>query len=400
MKQSTIKKREKQLLYLLKQAIEHTKEAVMITNANLQYPGPKIMYVNRALSEMTGYSKNELLGKSPRILQGSKTNNILLNEITQKLLAGKPAFGQVIYYRKDGSEMHMELDIAPIWDEKNKITHYISIQRDITSTIKEAIEKEEILGEFDHGMKTHLSTIKGYVQLIENKSVDAKITQYLHNAEIEIDKILKLVINNRDTRMTQANNTIMQVEKFDIDTLIAQTIKNVKVTCNKHKIARRGKVNISLQIDAYRISQVIEHLLSNAIKYSPNSDRVIIRAKKDPKCVTISIEDEGMGIAIEKQEKIFQRFYNSPSVNNETNSKTGFDLYLASEIIKAHGGDIHVQSTPGNGTIFFVTLPLRNRNIKKNITELFNESNHRNGHQTSQISNAQIHTNYVSDKIN
>src|SRR6185437_10743214 len=217
MKLSTIKKRQKQLLYLLKQAIEHTDEAVMITNANLKYPGPKIMYVNKALCEMTGYSRNEFIGKSPRILQGTRNNDIFDSKISERLQRGKSYYGYVINYRKDGSEIHVEVNIAPIFGEHNIITHYISIQRDITHSIKKEIEKDEILGELDHGMKTHLATVKGYLQLIEKKSLDTKITQYLQNMELEVEKILQLLFNIKETRNKQSNSLI-QVERFDIDT--------------------------------------------------------------------------------------------------------------------------------------------------------------------------------------
>lgn len=196
----------------------------------------------------------------------------------------------------------------------------------------------------------------------------------------------------------------MQIEKFDLDNIISQTIKNVKVANKTHKIARRGKVNQKLQIDAFRISQVIEHLLNNAIKYSPNSDKVIIRAKKDMKCITISVEDAGKGISLEKQEKIFQRFYEQSSSNNEPEVKTGLGLYLASEIIKAHGGIINVQSIPGKGSIFSFTLPLKNKNIRKNITELFNERSYNNGNghakSQSQIVNPFLNNNYSRKEIN
>jgi PAS domain S-box-containing protein len=400
MKQSTIKKREKQLLHLLKLAIEHTNEGVLITNANLNPPGPKIVYVNKALCEMTGYTKNEFLGKSPRLLQGPRSNDILLDKISKKLHTGKSYYGYVINYRKDGSEMYMELNIAPIWSEKNKISHYISIQRDITASLKIEIEKNEVLGEFDHEIKTHLTTIKGYLQLLEKKSLNSKFTQYIQSADREIDKILKLLLNIRDTRNNQTNNTIMQVGRFDIDAIITQTIKNVKVTSNSHKIARRGKVNQKMQVDAFRISQVLEHLLKNVIKYSPNSDTVIVRAKKDLKNIVINIEDDGRGISPEKQEKIFHRFYLSGNAKGEVDSGNGFGLYLASEIVKAHGGIMNVQSTLGKGTIFSITLPLNNKNIKKNINELFNNISNENNHISTSIPASLLNNHLTFEKIN
>ena len=103
-----------QLLKLLETAVAQAKEAVLITSARLDPPGPEILFVNPAFSEMTGYSQEEVLQKTPRILQGPKSDRVMLTELREALSRGEPFSGETINYRKDGSEYYVEWDISPI----------------------------------------------------------------------------------------------------------------------------------------------------------------------------------------------------------------------------------------------------------------------------------------------
>ncbi len=119
-------------LQLFAIALHNTTDAVMITTSHLQHPGPEVIYVNRAFTQITGYFPEEILGKNPRILQGSKTDSQLLKRLKQELSQGRIFQGEVINYRKDSTEFNCQLYIEPIRNNQNKITHYLAIQRDIT----------------------------------------------------------------------------------------------------------------------------------------------------------------------------------------------------------------------------------------------------------------------------
>ena len=115
---------------LLENAMEHSFNGIMITKAEPGYP---IVYVNDAFSEMTGYSAEDIVGKSPAILQGPKTDRAVLDRLGQTLSEGGLFHDEAINYRKDGSEFVMEWKIVPIRNEKEITSHYLAIQRDITS---------------------------------------------------------------------------------------------------------------------------------------------------------------------------------------------------------------------------------------------------------------------------
>jgi PAS domain S-box-containing protein len=122
-----------QLLRLLETAVAQAKEAVLITSARLDPPGPEILFVNPAFSEMTGYSQEEVLQKTPRILQGPKSDRAMLTELREALSRGEPFSGETVNYRKDGSEYYVEWDITPIRSSGGQISHFLSIQRNVTA---------------------------------------------------------------------------------------------------------------------------------------------------------------------------------------------------------------------------------------------------------------------------
>jgi len=126
------KHKYKKHVELLESAIENDYDSILITEIELEKPGPKIVYVNDGFCKMTGYSKDEVLGKTPRILQGPKTDRAVLDKLKRRLGQGKSFFGKAVNYRKDGSEFINQWDIHPLTDEEENITHWVSYQHDIT----------------------------------------------------------------------------------------------------------------------------------------------------------------------------------------------------------------------------------------------------------------------------
>ncbi len=121
-----------QKLELLESAIRTDYDSILITELTLEEPGPKIVYVNDGFCKMTGYSKDEVIGKTPRILQGPKTDRAVLDKLKKRLREGRSFFGQAINYRKDGSEFVNQWDIHPLTDSDGNITHWVSYQHDIS----------------------------------------------------------------------------------------------------------------------------------------------------------------------------------------------------------------------------------------------------------------------------
>ncbi|MDZ7720088.1 MAG: PAS domain S-box protein [Balneolaceae bacterium] len=126
------KEETKKQLKLLESAIRSDYDSILITTLDLEKPGPKIVYVNDGFTRMTGYSKEEVIGKTPRILQGPKTDRKVLDTLKRRLKEGQAFFGHTVNYRKDGSEFINQWDIHPLTNEDGEITHWVSYQHDIT----------------------------------------------------------------------------------------------------------------------------------------------------------------------------------------------------------------------------------------------------------------------------
>lgn len=122
----------KHQLELLESAIRNDYDSIIITELSLEKPGPKIIYVNDGFTRMTGYTKQEVLGKTPRILQGEKTDRSILERLKRRLIEGQAFFGHTINYRKDGSEFINQWDIHPLMNTQGEVTHWVSYQRDVT----------------------------------------------------------------------------------------------------------------------------------------------------------------------------------------------------------------------------------------------------------------------------
>jgi len=129
---TTVRDRAVKNLQLVEAAIRNDYDSILITEMELDNPGPVIVYVNDGFTKMTGYTREEVVGKTPRILQGPKTDRAVLDKLKYSLINGKSFFGQTINYRKDGSEFVNQWDIHPLLDEKDNITHWVSYQHDIT----------------------------------------------------------------------------------------------------------------------------------------------------------------------------------------------------------------------------------------------------------------------------
>lgn len=146
----TKKKEEKErCLSLLESAVSNDYDSILITELDLETPGPKIVYVNDGFCEMTGYAKEEVIGKTPRILQGPKTDRKVLDKLKNRLEKGQCFFGQTINYKKDGTEFVNQWDIHPLTDKEGNPTHWVSYQHDISKRKRAEQQLVDTKIEFD-----------------------------------------------------------------------------------------------------------------------------------------------------------------------------------------------------------------------------------------------------------
>lgn len=164
-----------QQLYFLQSAIEQTNDAIMITTAELTDPGPEIVFVNPAFTRMTGYRAEEILGQSPRLLQGLRTDHRVLDQLRQKLSKGQPFTGEIINYRKDGQEYHIQWNVTPVGAHNGQVEHLVSVQRDISARKQAEKNLKESLAQIERVKQEWESTADSLSELICLVDAEEKI---------------------------------------------------------------------------------------------------------------------------------------------------------------------------------------------------------------------------------
>jgi signal transduction histidine kinase len=234
----------------------------------------------------------------------------------------------------------------------------------ITESLRQANQqKDNFLGFASHELKNPLAVIKGYAGVLEKKAehknakefadLAVKINQQTTNATMLIDDLLDI------TRIREGKITY-RFEEFSIDALVKESIENQKKALNSHTIIfkKEGSAVHTVWADRGRMGQVLTNLISNAIKYSPNANKIIVTVKNRKTTVTISVKDFGIGITREAQKKIFQPFFRSNRAEASTKG-LGVGLYIVQRIITQHKGKLLVESTLNKGSTFSVVLKIK-----------------------------------------
>lgn len=380
----TIRKRREERLRLLESVVVNANDAIIITEAQpIEEPGPRVLYVNEAFTRMTGYTSEEILGKTPRILQGENTDRTTLNKIHTALLDWQSIVVELINYRKDGSEFWVEMSIVPIANETGWYTHWIAVQRDITDrkqAEKQKIEiireqvareeaqaanraKDEFIATVSHELRTPLQAVIGWTQILKRKLLDRTMMNRAletieHNAKMQAKLIEELLDLSRiaqgkvDLKMTAIS--LCQVIEIAIDTL-RPIIEAKEIQLNTYLDDR----DVSILGDAERLRQVVSNLLTNAIKFTPDRGNIEVSLYYNDSHAQIIVKDNGKGISAEFLPYVFDRFRQADCQNSSAQTGLGLGLAIARQLVEMHGGTIHADSLGENqGATFTVLLPL------------------------------------------
>ncbi len=290
---------------------------------------------------------------------------ISLSEIPgSKVLAGaKQAEATICFKKKTNKEEFWHIARAKgIFDRRRKLQFVVVVLTDITARKKIDRQKDEFISIASHELKTPVTSLKAYTQVLEKRFEKAGDTNSVHQLakmDAQIDKLTNLIHDLLDVTKIQEGQLQFNKSAFAIDALIIETVEEVQRTTQKHRIIVKGRTKNHVFADRERISQVIVNLLTNAIKYSPHAETVIVETAVNPSHVTVCVRDFGIGIAKEKQSNLFQRFFRVAGSKQETYPGLGLGLYISSEIIKREGGKIWVESVEGKGATFCFTLPIK-----------------------------------------
>ena len=282
------------------------------------------------------------------------------NAFSKGLLEGKLSF-QLRLLLKDESMRWVRFHGSVYNDTKGKPERIIGTALDISATVEFQQQKDDFLAIASHELKTPLTSIKAYNQLLSSliKKGDQIISlNIIKKTERQIEKMIKLIHNFLDLSKLENAQLKLQKEDFDLNDLVSETINYYNLPENKERLRFQKAELPHIHADKSKIGHVIDNLLSNALKYSGPNDPVLLTTITHRHSVILCVQDQGRGINESSKEKIFQRFYRADNIVGGTTSGFGIGLYFSSEIIKLHGGKIWFKSNEGEGSTFFFSLPI------------------------------------------
>jgi signal transduction histidine kinase len=260
---------------------------------------------------------------------------------------------------KDGRDVYFINNLIGIVED-GCIKRAWGTQSDITARKALEKQKDEFIGVASHELRTPVTSIKAYAETLYDMLLDtgdSASAELAIKLDQQVDRLRNLIHDLLDaTNLTEGGGVFRQ-ESFDLGTLVEDTVDLLQRTTKTHIIEHELDALPPVVGDRDRIQQVLNNLVTNAIKYSPEANRVVIRTKSEDGKVTVSVQDFGIGMKENVQGMVFDRFFRAPDPKVSTYPGLGLGLYIAAEIVKRHGGEMWVESKRGKGSTFYFTLP-------------------------------------------
>ena len=384
------RKKQEERLRLLESIAVNANDAILVTEAEpVDEPGPRILYANQAYLKMSGYTLEEVLGQTPRIMQGPDTDPSSRDKIRRALKRWKPVVVEMLNYRKDGTQFWVELSIVPVADERGWYTHWVSLQRDVTArkeaeallirTSEEAERareeaeaansaKSEFLSRMSHELRTPLNAILGFGQLLELEEQTPGNRESTEQILKAGRHLLELINEVLDISRIETGKMSMSLEPVSVALVARETLDLVRPMAEQYSvtISESGVFDCDFLVrgDRRRIKQILLNLLSNAIKYNHAGGHVTLwiearagcEGEGEAPCLRMCVTDTGPGIAPEMRERMWVPFDRLGAESSGVEG-TGIGLALSHRLAQAMDGALEFDSTREAGSTFWLELP-------------------------------------------
>jgi PAS domain S-box-containing protein len=348
---------------------------------------------NTGAERMYGYTAGEILNRPLSTLIPAD-RNFEVRDILDAIRRGESVTNfETVRITKRGAPTDASLTVSPVRDASGAIVGASGIQRDITEQKRAAAERERLLrdaqearavlaeqnerllevdrlkDEFialvSHELRTPLTSIRGYLELVLEDELPREQREYLEVVERNSHRLLRLVSDLLLLAQIDARKLTLELQPLDLSRVAAESVEAARPAAEANGIELTfAKAALPLlHGDRARIAQVLDNLVSNAIKFTPAGGRVEVGSRIEGDAAVVAVEDSGIGIATEEQAQLFKRFYRAASATKREIQGTGLGLSISRAIAEEHGGEITVSSEQGVGTTFTLRLPLAETDV-------------------------------------
>lgn len=341
------------------EAIVNTvREPLVVLNKDLQ-----VLTANKAFYQAFEIIPEKIENKPFYEVGGGELNIPKFKKLLRNVLNKDAAFEdfEIEYTTESKGKRILILNARKFYRQINATQTILLAIEDVTKQRNSEKQKDEFAALIMHELKNPVSTINGYLQLIQAhlaKTGDKKVLEYARIMKEQVYRLTSLINGLLNSTHIRAVGFNYNYSVFDIGELIRETVASVQTNCTTHTLYIKKNVSRYIKGDRDRISQVLINLIINAIKYSPHADKVIIRAEIVINKVVVSVQDFGFGISKENQKRVFDRFFKINGSQKDTYYGIGLGLDISSQIVRHHKGRIWVESSGKKGSLFSFSIPL------------------------------------------
>ncbi len=339
-----------------------------------------ITYVNDKFCNISGWSREELIGKSHKLINSGTHSKEFFVELWKTISTGKVWVGEICNRKKDGSYYWVESTIVPLFDEHEEIAEFIAIRFETTNRklleehliasremeVRANSAKSEFLSNMSHEIRTPLNGIIGMADLLKDTKLDGEQSEYTE-AIVNSGKTLVDLINDiLDLSKIESGKIELEIVETNLDSLIKSIIVPHQINCKSKGIdfqLQLPQLERNILVDDSRFGQIINNLLSNAIKFTEHGfvKLDIQTESEDPEQVTLSfiLKDSGIGISKDNQQKLFKSFNQAESSISKKYGGTGLGLSIVKKLTELMGGTIRLESELGKGSTFTLNFTLK-----------------------------------------
>ena len=320
----------------------------------------KVITINEMALSLLNTTSEQAIGQSILTLLD------LEEEYTLRKLLETPEEILIDRSKSDSEEDRMTLrsDFAMIRRESGFISGLVVVIHDVTEQEKTAEERRQFVSNVSHELRTPLTSVRSYLEALEEGAWEDKSVapEFIHVTLGETDRMIRMINDLLNLSRMDSGAQQMDLELVNFNELVDYILDRFDMMVNNqeknYRIVREfTERDLRVEIDTDKIMQVIDNIMNNAIKYSPDGGKIEVHLMETHNNVVLSISDEGLGIPKKDLEKVFERFYRVDKARARQQGGTGLGLAISKEVMKAHQGQIWVESVEGKGSTFYISLP-------------------------------------------